>query len=525
MNPRRFAAILLATFLAIASCTAGAPGGGGVQPPAGKPVSGGSITMVLENDVINFDPMLSTAFVDRNVHYQIYDSLVRIDSDGKIIPWLAESWKVSDDGKQVTFSLRKDVKYHDGSPFDAESVKWNIERYITGKGSFRAAELSSVASVEVADPATVRFNLKAPFSPLLANLVDRAGMMVSRKAADAGGADFTRKAFRAGTGPFVLTEAVKDDHITIEKNPTWWGKDKDGSPLPYLDKITIKPITDGTVRLTNLKTGDAHVANNIPAKDIAGVKADGTLAYKEKPAYSWTSLIPNRRAGMVFNDARYVRAVAMALDRQEILERINFGVGAVGYGPTAPNHFAYDSSFKPYSLDVEGAKKLVAEVGKGQLSFELLVSAGDPVLSQLGQLIQAQLGKADMKVDLKSLEFAQILDRANKGEFSGLIVLGWSGRVDPDGNIYNHVHSKGPNNYPGYKNAQVDALLDEQRTTSDDAKRRAAIRRAEQIYVVDDPNRIWYSFGIALLVTSKKLQGLEVYPDQLIRYQYAWLQQ
>src|SRR5918911_1738462 len=190
---------------------------------ASRPAAaGGTLTFVLENDVIDFDPLLSRAFVDRNAHYQIYDSLVRVDQTGKIIPWLAEKWDTSADGKQVTFTLRKDVKYHDGSPFDAESVKWNIDRYRTTETSARRGELAPVASVDVVDAATVRFNLSAPFSPLLSLLVDRAGMMVSRKAVEAAGEDFTRKAFKAGTGPFILTEAVKDDHMTLERFADYW---------------------------------------------------------------------------------------------------------------------------------------------------------------------------------------------------------------------------------------------------------------------------------------------------------------
>ena len=174
--------------------------------PAAKPAStGGTITFVLENDVIDFDPLLSRAFVDRNAHYQSYDSLVRVDQNGKIIPWLAEKWDTSSDGKQVTFTLRKDVKYHDGTAFDADSVKWNIDRYRTTDASARKGELAPVASVDVVDASTVRFNLSTPFSPLLSLLVDRAGMMVSRAVAEAAGQDFTRKAFKAGTGPFILT--------------------------------------------------------------------------------------------------------------------------------------------------------------------------------------------------------------------------------------------------------------------------------------------------------------------------------
>ena len=488
---------------------------------ANKPAAaGGSITFALENDVIDFDPMRSRAFVDRNVHYQIYDSLVRVDSSGKIIPWLAEKWDTAGDGRQVTFSLRKDVKYHDGAPFDAESVKWNIDRYRTTQGSARSGELAPIESVDVVDPATVRFNLKTPFSPLLSLLVDRAGMMLSRKAVEAGGDDFTRKAFKAGTGPFVLTEAVKDDHMTLEKNPDWWGKDSAGNKLPLLDKIIVRPITNSDVRLTNLKTGDAQIANNIAGKDVAGLKNDSSLAYIEKPAYSWLSVLPNRKPGFMFEEGRYVKAVSMAIDRQEILDKVYFGIGSVGYGTIAPSHFAYDASFKPFEKpDPEGAKRLVQEVGKGPLSFELLISSGDPLLVQRAQLIQAQLKKADIDAQISQLEFAQVLKAQSDHTFSGMTDIGWSGRIDPDGNTYDQLYTGRPNNDSSYSNPDVDKLLDQQRGTSDEAQRRDALRKAEQTYAVDDPARAWYRFGVAQIAAATAVQGLEVYPDQIIRFQ------
>ena len=500
---------------------AGAPTQAAPAQAAGKPAAaGGSITFALENDVIDFDPMRSRAFVDRNVHYQIYDSLVRVDSSGKIIPWLAEKWDLSGDGKQVTFSLRKEVKYHDGTPFDAESVKWNIDRYRTTQGSARSGELAPIDSVEVVDPATVRFNLKTPFSPLLSLLVDRAGMMLSRKAVEAGGEDFTRKAFKAGTGPFVLTEAVKDDHMTLEKNADWWGKDNSNNSLPFLDKITVHPITNSDVRLTNLKTGDAQIANNIAGKDVAGLKNDSSLSYMEKPAYAWSSILPNRKPGFIFEESRYVKAVSMAIDRQEILDKVFFGIGTVGYGTIAPSHFAYDANFKPFEKpDPEGARQLVQQVGKGPLSFELLISAGDPVLLQRAQLIQAHLKKADIDAQISQLEFAQVLKAQSDHTFTGMSDIGWSGRIDPDGNTYDQLYTGRPNNDSSYSNPDVDRLLDQQRATTDEAQRKDALRKAEQIYVVDDPARAWYRFGVAQIAASTAVQGLEVYPDQIIRFQ------
>lgn len=521
--PRRFAGIAVVALIWGACAGGGPPGGGATQAPvaAAKPTYGGSIVFALEDDPIDFDPLRSRAFIDRNVHYQIYDSLVRIDETGKIIPWLAEKWDTSADGKTVTFTLRTDVKYHDGTAFDAASVKWNIDRYRTAQGSARSGELAPVESVTPVDPATVRFNLKAPFSPLLSLLVDRAGMMVSQKAAEAGGADFTRKAFKAGTGPFILTEAVKDDHLTLEKNPGYWGKDKDGNKLPFLDKITIKPIRSSDVRFTNVRTGDAHVANNIAGKDIPTAKAESGLTYQEKPAYSFRSLIPNRAKGFVFEDARNVRAVSMAIDRKELLEKGYFNLGVAGYGTIAPNHFAFDANFKPFEKpDVDGAKKLVAEVGKGPLKFQLLISSGDPVTLQIAQLIQAQLKKADITADIQQLEFAQILDQQSKKTFKDLSFVGWSGRVDPDGNTYDHIYSARPFNDSSYSNKDVDRLLDEQRATSDLEKRKAALRAAEKIYVQDDPARVWLGYGAAQLLTTKKVTAPPVYPDQIVRFQF-----
>lgn len=513
--------------LILGACAAGGPSGGGQSSPAGalKPSSGGSIVFALEDDPIDLDPLRSRAFIDRNVHYQMYDSLLRIDATGKIVPGLVESWETSAEGKQVTFKLRKDVKYHDGTPFDAESVKWNIDRYRTTQGSQRASDLAPVAGVDVVDASTARLILKSPFSPLLATLVDRAGMMLSRKAVEAGGQDFTRKPVGAGSGPFRFVEAVKDDHITLERNAEWWDKDKDGNKLPYADKLVIKPIREDSVRVTNLRTGDAHVANNIPGKDVEVVKADTGLVYQSGPNYGFDSIYTNRKAGFVFEEARYVRAVAMAIDRKEIADKVFYGTRIPGYGTVAPSHFAADPGFKPFDkADAAGAKKLVQEVGKGPLQFEILVTAGSSVNLQLAQLIQAQLAKADIKMDITTLEFAQILKLQDACDYKGATLVGWSGRIDPDGNTYSHIYTKAPNNSSCYSNAQVDKLLDETRTTSDDAKRKAAFRAAEQIYAVEDPARVWYAFRVSQLLTAKRLQGLEPYPDGLIRFQFGWLQ-
>ncbi len=530
MRPFRLSVLGLfaAVAVLVAACapsSSGPSGGTATASAAAKATYGGTLTFALENDVSNLDPMLSGLFVDRNIHYAMYDSLVRVDVTGNIIPWLAEKWTTSADGKTITFNLRQGVKYHDGTVFDAASVKWNIERYINTKGSSRTGDLSAVATVEVVDASTVKFNLKAAFAPLLAALVDRAGMMVSQKVVDAIGADFTLKPFKAGTGPFILTEAVKNDHYTLEKNPDWWGKDDKGNKLPFLDKIIVKPILDADVRLTNLRTGNAQVLNQVNGKDVPVVKADPTLTYIEAGSFAWQSMIPNEAPGYIFNDKRLVKAVAMAIDRQEILDKgPTQGVGFVGYGPIAPSHFAYDPSFKPWpKADIESAKKLVAEAGKGPLKFELLVSSGDPATLQLAQLIQAQLAKADITAELKTQLFNDIVTLQQSHKHLGMTLINWSGRLDPDGNTYDFVVTGKTNNDSSYSNAKVDELMNQQRLESDPAKRKALFQEAQKIYVVDDPARIWYQFGTSPILTVKAVTGMQSYADRIPRFQTAQL--
>ncbi|HEX9495116.1 MAG TPA: ABC transporter substrate-binding protein [Candidatus Limnocylindria bacterium] len=524
--PRSFArllALLTAFSLVLAACSGGTTTtGGGATAAAGAPVAGGSLSFALENDLINGDPMLSSAFVDRNVHYLIYDTLLRSDPKGNIIAGLATKWETSSDGKTMTLTLREGVTFQDGTPFNADSVKWNLDRYRTEAKSQRKGELGSVDSVTVVDPKTVKLNLKAPFSPLAAQLVDRSGMMVSQKAVEAGGADFTRKPVNAGTGPFAFVEAVKDDHITLAKNAKYWEKDKNGVQLPYLDKITIKPITDGTVRLTQLKTGDVQASNNIPGKDVADMRKSTELTWLEAPNFGFNSIILNNAPTFVFNEVKYRQAVATAIDRQELLDKVSFGVGQVGYGPIAPAHFAYDPAFKPFTVDPAKAKSLVDSVGKGPLSFTLIIAAGDPVQVQFATLIQAQMQKAGIDMKIQSLEFAQILDQQTKHIFKDATLVGWSGRLDPDGNTYDHIVTGKPFNDASYSSKVVDDAMDQQRTLSDPAARKPLLRKAEET-VVTEAGRVWYSFRITGIATAKKVHGVDAYPDGIIRFAYAWI--
>ncbi|HJY34242.1 MAG TPA: hypothetical protein VJ260_05285, partial [Vicinamibacterales bacterium] len=163
-------------------------------------------------------------------------------------------------------------------------------------------------------------------------------------------------------------------------------------------------------------------------------------------------------------------------------------------------------------------------VGKGPLKFEFLVSSGDAGILQLAQLIQAQLAKADITADIKLQLFNDIVTLQQSHKHAGMTLVGWSGRLDPDGNTYDFVVTGSPNNDSSYSNAQVDTLMKAQRAESDPAKRKDSLLKAQQIYVVDDPSRVWYGFGVSPIVSIKKLIGMESYPDRIPRFQTAQLQ-
>jgi peptide/nickel transport system substrate-binding protein len=214
------------------------------------------------------------------------------------------------------------------------------------------------------------------------------------------------------------------------------------------------------------------------------------------------------------------------MDRDELLNKGPAqGVGVVAYGPYAPSHFAYDPNFKPFAKpDIAKAKSLVTAAGKGPLTFELLVSSGDAATLQFAQLLQSQLAKADITMNIKTMLFNDIVTLQQKHQHLGMTLIGWSGRIDPDGNTYDFNYTGRPNNDSAYSNKQVDTLLDQTRTATDPAKRKDLFLQAQQIFVVDDPSRIFYSFNAAQLLTAKNVQGFQDFPDQLPRFETVWVQ-
>src|SRR3954467_10370065 len=280
---------------------------------AGSAVAQGNLRIGLGDDPDGLDPTTSRFYTTRIVFAALCDKLFDIDEKAGIVPQLALSSETSADGKTVTIKLRPGVKFHDGEPVDAAAAKYSLERHMNMKGSFRKPELAAVDTVDVVDPLTVKLSLKQPFSPLLAQLTDRAGMLVSPKAAEAAGDKFGLRPVCAG--PYKFVERVQQDRIVVEKFAGYWDKDR-----VFIDKITYLPIVDTTVRLANLKSGGIDLTERILATDIPSVKADPKLKLANSGSLAWFGLMVNQENGPKSNnplgkDLRVRKAFELALDR------------------------------------------------------------------------------------------------------------------------------------------------------------------------------------------------------------------
>jgi peptide/nickel transport system substrate-binding protein len=499
---------------------AATPGGAATSAAAGgSPVRGGTLTVGLAStDIYNLDPLPSGAYVDRLIYYQMYDSLLSTDKDLKLNPGLALSWETSDP-LNIVFHLRQGVTFHDGTPFNADAVKYNIDRIKQTPSSPRNSEIASVDSVQVVDPATVKFVLKSPTAPLLATLVDRAGMILSPAAIQKAGATLTQKPTGAGTGAFKFVDYVKSDHINLARNESYWGKDAAGGALPYLDKLTYRFLVDDAQRLNSLKTGEIDFSDGIAPKDVDAAKKDPSLTYVQIPALSWTGIELNSSTG-IFKDIRVRQAFAWAIDRQQIVDSLLFKINPVATGPIAPSQFPFDPSYKPYTRDVAKAKALLQAAGNPTPSFTLIVYAGSQSDQQLGELIKDEALEAGFTVNIQALEGAAIAPLQMKHQFEALRYF-WSGRQDPDGNTYNHFHTNGGFNDGLYSNPTMDKALEDARTTFDQSQRKTLYQQVNKLAAEEAPHLFIYN-GVTGQASTPKVKHFTPVPDGIYRFIDVW---
>ncbi len=467
----------------------------------------------LAEDPDVLDPTLARTFVGRIVFSALCDKLLDVDEKLNIVPQLATSWEWSADSKALTMKLRQGVTFHDGEKLDAAAVKFNIERHKTMNGSNRRGELAPVASVDVVDPATVRLNLSAPFSPLLAQLADRAGMMVSPKAAQAAGDKFG--AHPVCSGPFKFTERVAQDRIVFERYANYWNKG-----AIHFDKIVYTPIPDATVRLANLKSGQLDFIERVASSDMDKIRADKKLKTSRITEIGYQGITINigkseqAKKNPLGRDARVREAFELSLDRQGLVQVVMDNEAIVGNQWVAPTNQFYAKNVPVPKRNIERAKALLKEAGVTNPSFTLVTPTTSDA-QRIALVVQAMAREAGFDVKIQAAEFATSLDMADKGNFEAY-VLAWSGRADPDGNLFSFDACKQPLNYAGYCDAETDALLNQSRALRDPAERRKVFEKVAAKVLKERPiiylyHRNW------LWAYNPKLSGVREIPDGLLR--------
>jgi peptide/nickel transport system substrate-binding protein len=469
----------------------------------------------LAEDPDVLDPTLARTFVGRVVFAALCDKLFDVDEKLNIVPQLATSYEWSADRKALTIKLRRGVTFHDGEKFDAAAVKFNIERHKSMAGSNRRAELAPVTGVDVVDESTARLNLSAPFSPLLATLADRAGMMVSPKAAQAEGDKFGAKP--VCSGPFRFVERVAQDKIVLERYPNYWNKGE-----IHLDKVIYLPIVDSTVRLANLRSGQLDIIERMAGSDVPSLKTDSRFKVARITEIGYQGITINvgksdlSQKNPLGKDARVREAFELALDRDGIVQVAMDGEADVGNQWVAPTNAYYSRNVPIPKRDVARAKALLAEAGVSNPSFTLVTPTTSDA-QKIAQIVQAMVKDAGFDVKIQSTEFATSLDMADKGQFEAY-VLAWSGRADPDGNLYNFDFCKAPLDYAGYCKPEVDELLNRSRSALDPAERKKIYEQIAATVLKDRP--IVYLFHRHWLwAHTAKLSGLRTIPDGLVRVQ------
>src|SRR5690349_18266986 len=467
----------------------------------------------LAEDPDVLDPTLARTFVGRIVFSALCDKLFDIDEKLNIVPQLATGYQWSADSKALTIKLRDGVTFHDGEKLDAAAVKYSLERHKTMAGSNRRGELAPLASVDVVDPMTVRLNLSAPFSPLLAQLADRAGMIVSPKAAQAEGDKFGAKPVCAG--PFQFVERVAQDRIVLQRFESYWNKG-----AIHFDRVVFLPIPDSTVRLANLRSGQLDFIERLAASDVPQLKSDSRFAITKITEIGYQGITINvgksdlAQKNPLGRDPRVREAFELSLDRDGIVQVAMDGEADVGNQWVAPNNAYYAKNMPIPKRDVARAKQLLQEAGVPNASFTLMTPTTADV-QRIAQVVQAMAREAGFDVKIQSTEFATSLDLADKGQFDAY-VLAWSGRADPDGNIFSFDACKQPLNYAGYCKPEVDDILNRSRSTRDVAERTKLFGELAAIVLKDRPiiylyHRHW------LWAYVSKLDGLRAIPDGLPR--------
>lgn len=438
---------------------------------------GGVMRVGIQSEPRSLDPLLViTDGATGHVVSNIFNTLVRYDANMQVVPDLATSWRVHDDGRAIDFNLRTGVKFHDGTDFDAAAVKFAFDRILDPANSspYRTF-FKPVEQVVVVNPSTVRVVLSQPWPGFFYQLLYVGGMGIPSPTAvkALGNAGFARKP--VGTGPFQFSDWASGDRIVLTKNPNYFR-----ARMPNLDRLEFRVIPDPTALTTSLRTGQIDLVRDIPTHLLPLLERDTNLVLSVKNAYSFDWLALNA-AKPPFNDIRVRQAINMAIDRDALALAV-YGKGARGSTSqiAAANDFHHPRKLPTFTYDPERAKRLLAEAGQANLRFTLASSSVKPQLAQEATVIQAQLAKIGVTVTHQPMEhqawLANVLRAKN---FEASTVAGTGG---PEPNSYVMFWTKdNPVNFVSLNNAELFDLVPKAQGIINDAERKKAYHRIQEL--------------------------------------------
>lgn len=469
----------------------------------------------LQEDPDILDPDQSRTFVGRIVYASMCDKLVDITPELEIVPMLATGWEWNEDGTELTMTLRDDVVFHDGTPFNAEAVAANIDRSKNLETSRRKSEVRSIESWEVVDDFTIKLGVSAPDATLIAQFADRSGMMLSPTAFAEAGEDFGLSPVCAG--PFKFVERVQQDRIVLEKFADYYRADEIS-----FDTVTFLPIPDTTVRLANLRAGDLDMLERLAATDVTSVKADAGLTLEQATSLGYQGMTINvgngdRSENPLGQNSAVRKALSLSIDRSALNQVVFEGAFAPGNQPYSPASPWYNADFPVPERDIDAAKELLSEAGFADgVTIEVQVT-NNPVQTQVMQVVQSMAAEAGIKIELAAKEFATLLADQSAGDYTAS-QIGWSGRVDPDGNIHQFMTTEGGINDSKYSDPEMDRLLNEARLSTDPEVRKTSYSAAIALQQEDMPV-VYLYHPVWIWALDDSVSGFTPYPDGMIRLQ------
>ncbi|GGE29042.1 ABC transporter substrate-binding protein [Pullulanibacillus camelliae] len=533
-------ALIMSLLLIATGCSSGKDAatqdnGNGGTTAADNSKSNGNKTLVFGRgaDSVQLDPSKVTDGESMYVTNQIYDTLVRYKQENtEVKPALATDWQTSDDGKVWTFHLRKAVKFHDGTDFNADAVVYNFKRWTKSAdfvyygymfGASKDNMKGIISDVEAADDYTVKFTLSEPNAPFLQTLAMPPFGIASPTAIKKYGDNYFKHP--VGTGPFIFDSWVKDDKITLHKNKEYFGQVAD------VDKVIFRVIPDNSARFMELQAGTIDVMDGLNPEDMQKVTDDSNLKIVSRPSMNVAYMAMNTSKKGPMSNKKVRQAINMAIDKKKLMSLYQ-GIGKEAKNPMPPSLWGYNDDVKDYSYNVEEAKKLLAEAGYGDgFTMNLYTMTNPrPYMPQpklTAEAIQQMLKDVNIKVNIVENDWDTHLAKTEDGEHDAAL-MGWTGdNGDPDNFLYvlldkDNAKKGSAGNIAFYKNDQVHDLLKKGQITMDQNDRTEIYKQVQEI-VHNDAPWVPIAYTTPPMAVNKKVMDYVPHPTGSEPFNYIKL--